>query len=158
MAHDPADDQPDRSRPSGRGCRRKSSTRRSNGPAFCIEMIDGVLMDCDYDHRVVAGVTADDGVTEEWIELEAPTDLYVNARGEHRLAVTIRIEAGLPHMMAIDVYPSGSLRSLPSPSGGVRQLLWLAASFAALRSFGTVPVRNRNRIGVPRFVAHWRRA
>jgi len=99
-----------RGRPS-RSRAERTEDHRTGHPAFCIEMIDAVLMGSDYGHRVVTRSIADNDIPEEWIELEVPTDLYTNAKGDRRLAVTIRIEKAALRILAIEVYPRGSLRT-----------------------------------------------
>lgn len=152
--------------------RRRSPERvrpHSQGHAlFCLEMLDAAFMDSDFRHRVVVGDVGPDGRPAEWIELDAPTELYANPQGDHRLTVTIRVEASAVRILAADVYPPGSLRSPPQTAdrpGGSRQLLWLAHPRSGLAvelvadPSGRIDailalerVRAFNRADVPRFV------
>lgn len=128
MTNEPHDDASP-SRRQRRGRRDWIQPRRAGRPRFCIEMLDAAFMDSEYSHRVVTGTAGGDGVQDEWIEVDAPTDLYANSRGDHRLTVTVRIEAGAVRILATEVYPRGSLRSpphRPDRPHGARQLLWLA--------------------------------
>lgn len=137
-------------------------------PRFCLEMLEAALIDTDFRHRVVTADVGPDEAADEWIEVEAPTDLYTNADGEQLLTVTIRVEDGAVRMLATDVYPSGSLRSPTKPSDrpdGSRQVLWLtntrlnltvelvAAPLGRLDAVLNLDgVRAFNRADVPRFV------
>ena len=137
-------------------------------PRFCIEMLDAAFIDSDFSHRVVAGEADSDGITEEWIELAVPTELYATPEGSHHLAVTVRAPSDAVHIVAIDVYPPGSLGT-PSKTSerpeGSRQLLRLSPPrsglFVELVSHPTgridaaldlQGVRAFNRADVPRLV------
>jgi hypothetical protein len=167
MEHDPHDDTSRRQRPR-RGRLHRPRGFHGTWPGFCIEMIDAAFMDSDYRHRVVAGPTDAAGLTEEWIELDAPTELYANPRGDHLLAVTVRVENGEVRILANDAFAAGSLRHPQRPSDrpdGLQQLLWLAHPRSGLSvelvadSTGRIDailgldgVRAFNRSDVPRFV------
>lgn len=167
MEHDPHDDASRHQRPR-RGRLHRPQSFHGTRPGFCIEMIDAAFIDSDFRHRVVSGSTDADGLAEEWIELDAPTELYANARGDHVLAVTIRVESGVVRILAINAFAAGSLRHPQKPSDrpdGAQQLLWLAHPRSGLavelvsHSTGRVDavlvldgVRAFNRSDVPRFV------
>ncbi len=167
MKHDPQDDAPLHHRP-GRGRMERRQSARGMQPRFCIEMIDAAFIDSDHHHRVMSGAPDAGGIAEEWIELEVPTEVYATPSGDHRLAVTIRVENGVVRILATDVYPPGSLRSPQKPSSrpdGSQQLLWIAhpRSGLAVELVSAAPgridanlaldgVRAFNRSDIPRFV------
>ena len=167
MEHDPYDDASRRQSPR-RGRLHRPQGFHGKRPGFCIEMIDAAFIDSDYRHRVVSGPTHAEGLTEEWIELDAPTELYANPRGDHVLAVTIRVENGVVRILAIDAFAARSLRSPQKASDrpdGLQQLLWFAHPRSGLAvevvsdSTGRIDailgldgVRAFNRSDVPRFV------
>lgn len=167
MEHDPHDDASRRRRPR-RGRLHRPQGFRGTPPRFCVEMIDAAFIDSDYRHRVVSGLTDAEGLTEEWIEVDVPTELYATPRGDHILAVTIRVENGAVRILAIDAFAAGSLRHPQKPSDrpdGSQQLLWLAHPRSGLAvelvadSTGRIDailgldgIRAFNRSDVPRFV------
>jgi hypothetical protein len=142
---------------------------RAGRPRFCVEMLDAALIDSDYSHRVVAGSLGNDGAPEEWIELQVPTELYANPTGDHRLAVTIRLDDGAIQIVATNVYLQGSLRSplhFCNSTHTSRKLLGLTHPPSGLEvelvvdATGRVEARLRldnvgpfNRADVPRFVS-----
>ena len=167
MEHDPHDDASRHQRPR-RGRPQRPRGYRGTRPGFCVEMIDAAFIDSDYRHRVVSGATDAEGLTEEWIELDVPTELYANPRGDHVLVVTIRVEGGVVRILATSAFAVGSLRNPHKPSDrpdGLQQLLWLAHPRSGLAvelvsdSTGRIDavldldgVRAFNRADVPRFV------
>jgi hypothetical protein len=107
----------------------RARSNHTGHPRFCIEMLDAAFLESNFGHRVIAGAADSNGIAEEWIELAVPTELYATAEGRNLLAVTVRLQAGDVHILAIDVYPPGSLRipSKPSERPEVsRQLLRLS--------------------------------
>lgn len=147
----------------------KRKSRGHHGhPRFCLEMLEAAFIDSDLEHRVVSGDVCPDGTVEEWLEVVAPTDLYVDAAGNHLLAVTVRVDSGVVRVVATGVYAPGSLRSPQSPSDrpdGSRQVLWFTSTRSHLSvelvvtasgRFDAVlnldAVRAFNRVDVPRFV------
>jgi len=168
MTEEPHDEAAHRGRPH-HGRLERIRPARTGRPRFRMEMLDAALMDYDHSHRVVTGTrNADDGPTE-WIELDLPTRLYANPRGDHSLAVRLHVQDGDIRISAIDVYPPRSLRGQPTPTGplaGSCQLLWLTDPQSGLTAELVVSptgrinahlnlddVRALNRADVPRLVS-----